>query len=40
MRQDDLEYLKGKDLIEYHYLVFIPMNRYLTKVTNTKNISS
>ena len=39
-RQSDMNYLKGKDLTEEHYLVYIPMNRYLTKITNTENISS
>ena len=35
-----MDYLKGKDLTEKHYLVYIPMNRYLAKITNTENISS
>ena len=39
-RQSGMDYLKGKDLTEKHYLAYIPMNRYLTKITNTKNISS
>ena len=39
-RQSDLEYLKGKDLAERNYLVYLPMNRYLTKTNNTENISS
>ena len=39
-RQSDMDYLKGKDLTEKHYLAYIPMNRYLTKITNTENISS
>ena len=39
-RQSDIDYLKGKDLTEKQYLVYIPRNRYLTKITNTENISS
>ena len=36
----DMDYLKRKDLAERNYLVYLPMNRYLTKITNTENISS
>ena len=39
-RQSDIDYMKGKDLTEKQYLVYIPRNRYLTKITNTENISS
>ena len=39
-RQSGMDYLKGKDLTEKHYLAYIPMNRYFTKITNTENISS
>ena len=35
-----MDYLEGKDLTEKHYLIYVPMNRYLTKITNTENISS
>ena len=39
-RQSGMDYLKGKDLTEKHYLTYIPMNRYLTKITSTENILS
>ena len=39
-RQSGMDYLKGKDLTEKYYLSYIPMNRCLTKITNTENISS
>ena len=40
LRKDDLVYFKGKNLSEKNYLVYVPMNRYLNKISNTKNISS
>ena len=30
-REDDLDYFKGKNLIEKNYLVFVAMNKYLSK---------
>ena len=39
-REDDLDYFKGKNLIEKNYLVFVPMNKYLNKINNTKSILS
>ena len=38
LRKDDLDYFKGKNLSEKNYLVYVPMNRYLNKIKNTKNI--
>ena len=39
-REDDLDYSKGKNLSEKNYLVYVPMNKYLNKISNIKNISS
>ena len=40
VRKGDLDYFKGKNLSEKNYLVYVPMNKYLNKISNTKNISS
>ena len=39
-REDDLDYFKGKNLIEKNDLVFVPMNKYLNKISNTESILS
>ena len=39
-KEDDLDYFRGKHLIEKNYLVFVPMNKYLSKISNTESILS
>ena len=39
-KEDDLNYFQGKSRIKKNYLVFVPMNKYLIKISNTGNISS
>ena len=39
-REDHLDYFKGKNLIEKNYLVLVPMNKYLNKISNTESILS
>ena len=38
-REDNMDYFKGKDPSEKYYLMFVPMNKYLNKRSNTENIS-
>ena len=39
-KEDDLDSFKGKNFIERSYLVFVPMNKYLNKISNTESILS
>ena len=36
--EDDLDYFKGKNLIGKDYLVFVPMNKYLNKISVTLKV--
>ena len=31
----DIGHLEGKNIIEHNYLVFVPMNKYFDKASNT-----
>ena len=35
-----IDELQGKNFVEQNYLVYVPMNKYLSKTSNTENILS